>query len=194
MCNERKMDTPDRQQHITDDAGGPILSPKSSSPQLTEFGVLGQANKSSPRIPSYVWRKSTLFFVSQIKVRFLWGIPRGVTYVGSGAAKSTQSLCVRLADMQESFPSKFLSSGECHFDTQFLALLFAGHMDLMPRDRSLISSRGQKHLAVLSFRYVPNDERRLLSSGSAFNSNKNGGHCSVSIHRYIERAMISLQI
>ena len=187
------MDTPDRQQHITDDAGGPILSPKSSSPQLTEFGVLGQANKSSPRIPSYVWRKPTLFFCLTDKSPIFVGNPQRC-HVGSGAAKSAQLLCVRLADMQESFPSKFLSSGECHFDTQFLALLFAGHMDLMPRDRSLISSRGQKHLAVLSFRYVPNDERRLLSSGSAFNSNKNGGHCSVSIHRYIERAMISLQI
>ena len=134
MCATRERWIPQihRQQHITDDAGGPILSPKSSSPQLTEFGVLGQANKSSPRIPSYVWRKSTLFFCLTDKSPIFVGNPQRC-HVGSGAAKSAQLLCVRLADMQESFPSKFLS---CHFDTKFLALLFAGHMDLLPRDRS----------------------------------------------------------
>ncbi len=115
--------------------GAYILSPKSSSPQLTEFGVLGQANKSSPRIPSYVWRKPTLFFCLTDKSPIFVGNPQRC-HVGSGAAKSAQLLCVRLADMRESFPSKILS---CHFDTQFLALLFAGHMDLLPRDRSYSS-------------------------------------------------------
>ncbi len=79
MCNERKMDTPDRQQHITDDAGGPISYHSNLLLRNSRnSGYLARQTNHRRvfRHTSGENRRSS--FVSQIKVRFLWGIPRGV--------------------------------------------------------------------------------------------------------------------